>query len=406
MADPAVPSLGLAVGREIDERVARNSLLAERARQALQLGGVVEVPGRLQETERPPRRQRRAPEELGHLAHEAAQVGADQEVPGQRGGLGRVVDAHAVVRATDRERRVTGIVEEQRVASVRDQQRDRDVRARPMAEMRVPELAALPEAIEPPAALAETVEVLLAGEREAGAHAPGAGGAALEYHPSVGGLAQEPGAGGVGERQAQRMGLDLEPQIARRQPDGLAVGDFERRRRPDSRTDERRCRATRVRRGRRARYARCRTSPDRSRRAREIQARVPTLEACRVLIGCRPLDRAEASRTERARAVGDRGAGVEASGACLSGPSRRRQACRELANPLVGLGTGPEDTTSAEQGRRPCALKHARFAGLVLVLDRRLDLRRHLQWGSTSSCAPSWRVPRPWPSPRPRPCPR
>ena len=81
--------------------------------------------------------------------------------------------------------------------------------------------------------------MLLACEREAGAHASGAGRAALEHHPCVGGLAQQPCAGGVGERQAQRTGLDLEPQIARRQADGLTVDDLERWRRPDPRTDER-----------------------------------------------------------------------------------------------------------------------------------------------------------------------
>jgi hypothetical protein len=47
MPHPAVPALRLAVAREIDERVARNPLLAERARQAAKLRCVVEVASRL-----------------------------------------------------------------------------------------------------------------------------------------------------------------------------------------------------------------------------------------------------------------------------------------------------------------------------------------------------------------------
>src|SRR2546426_12437673 len=46
MAHAAVPALGLAVGREIDEAVAGNSLLANRSRKPTQLLGIVEVAGR------------------------------------------------------------------------------------------------------------------------------------------------------------------------------------------------------------------------------------------------------------------------------------------------------------------------------------------------------------------------
>ncbi len=285
LSDPAVPALRLAVAREIDERVARNALLAERARQALQLGGVVEVPGRLQKPERPARRQRRAAEELGHLAHETAQIGGDQEIPRERRRLDRVVDPHTVVGAADREESVTRVVEEQRVASVGDQQRDRDVRARAVAEVRVPELAALTEAIEAPAALAETVEVLLAGEREAGARASGAVRAALEHHPSVGGLAQQPLAGGIGERQAQRTGLDLEPQVARRQANGLTVDDVERRWRPGPRADERGGRRPTRAEGHAHDPRAAERYLDRTPRVRKTKARAPPLEACHVAAG-------------------------------------------------------------------------------------------------------------------------
>ena len=74
--------------------------------------------------------------------------------------------------------------------------------------MRVPELARLPETVEPSAALAEAVEVLLALEREARPHARRAVGAALDGHAGVGGLAQQPRAGGVGEGQAHGLRLD------------------------------------------------------------------------------------------------------------------------------------------------------------------------------------------------------
>jgi hypothetical protein len=50
--------------------------------------------------------------------------------------------------------------------------------------------------------VAEAVEVLLVGEREADAHARPAVSVALDGHPAVGGLAEQPRAGGVGERQA------------------------------------------------------------------------------------------------------------------------------------------------------------------------------------------------------------
>ena len=54
----AVPAEGLSVAREVDQPVARDSLLADRARQRPQLGGVIEVAGGLDEAERPSRRER------------------------------------------------------------------------------------------------------------------------------------------------------------------------------------------------------------------------------------------------------------------------------------------------------------------------------------------------------------
>src|SRR5262245_24172721 len=62
MSDTLVPAERFTVGREIDHPVARDPLLAKGAWKLSDLVGVVEVAGRLQESERPSRRQRRMPE--------------------------------------------------------------------------------------------------------------------------------------------------------------------------------------------------------------------------------------------------------------------------------------------------------------------------------------------------------
>ena len=279
MPHPAVPALGLAIAREIDERVARNPLLADGAGQAAKLCRVVEVARRLEEAERPTWRHRRSPEEIGHLAHEGAQVGTDEEVPGQRAGLGRVVDPHAVVRAPHRQDGLARIVEEQRVAATGDQQRDPDVRARPVAQVRVPELAGLAEAVEAAAALPQTVEVLLARKREPRANARRAVRPVLDGHSAVVGLTQQPRAGRVAEGEAQRFGLDVESEITGRETDDLTVGDLEWRRRPAPRSDVGDLR----RRARAQRDAHDPRATDRHRNrpgcAGEDQCRVSTLEA-------------------------------------------------------------------------------------------------------------------------------
>jgi hypothetical protein len=71
MAHAAVPALGLAVGREIDQAVAGNSLLANRPRKPTQLLGVVEVAGRLQESQRSAGREGRPAEQLGYFEHDS-----------------------------------------------------------------------------------------------------------------------------------------------------------------------------------------------------------------------------------------------------------------------------------------------------------------------------------------------
>src|SRR5215467_3894456 len=101
-----------------------------------------------------------------------------------------------------------------------------------MTEVRIPENPPLPQAIQAAAAVAQTVEVLLVREREARPDARGTVGVALDGHPAVGWLAQEPCPGGVRKRQPQRARLDLEPQIARRQTDQIAGDNLHRGRRP------------------------------------------------------------------------------------------------------------------------------------------------------------------------------
>ena len=227
--DPAVPPVRLAVRREIDEAVAGDALVPDGARQLAQLGRVVEVPRGLEEPERPARGHRGAAEQLRDLAHHRAEILADQEVPGEPPGLRRVDDAHAVVGAPHRQAGVAGVVEEHRVPAVRDEERHAHVRARAVAEVRVPELPAHAEPVELGAALAEPVEVLLAIEDEARVEARPAIRGPLRRHPAVRRLPEEPLARGVQEGQADRRGRDLHAEIARRQPQGLAIVEIHRR---------------------------------------------------------------------------------------------------------------------------------------------------------------------------------
>src|SRR5262249_49179978 len=158
------PAESFAVGRQVDHAVARNPLLAERAGKLPNFLGIAKMPRRLKVPERPPRRQRRMPEQVRHFAHHAAQIAPLQEVPDERSRLCRIDDADAIVRASDGYRRVGGIVPEQSVAPARQEQRHAHVRSRPMTDVCVPELACDAEAVESTAALTEAVEMLLAGK--------------------------------------------------------------------------------------------------------------------------------------------------------------------------------------------------------------------------------------------------
>ena len=238
--DPAVPALGLAVGREVDEPVAGDALVPDGARQLAQLGRVVEVTGRLEEAERPARRHRRAAEELRHLAHHRrAGRGPIRKYQREPPDVGRVDDADPAVGSPHRELGVARVVEEQRVAAVRQEQRDAHVRAGAVSQMRVPELAAHPEPIQREAALAQTVEVLLAAEREARVDAAAAVRGPFRRHPALRGLAEEQRARGVEKGQPERRGGHLDPEIRRRHSYGLAVVHVDGGARPVARPDVR-----------------------------------------------------------------------------------------------------------------------------------------------------------------------
>src|SRR5262245_31446303 len=199
MSDALVPAERFTIGREIDHAVARNPLLAKCAWQLSDLLGVVEVSSRLEESERPPRRQQRMPEQIGHLAHQPAQITAVEEVPDERSRLRGIDHADAVIRPPDGNRRVPRIVEKQSIPTARHEQRHTHVRARTMPDVRVPELTRDAEAIEAAAALTQAVEMLLAGEDEVcpKVSAPGTVAARLGRHARVDRLADQPLAGWI-----------------------------------------------------------------------------------------------------------------------------------------------------------------------------------------------------------------
>ena len=236
--DAAIPAVSLAVGRQVDEPVARDALLPDRARQLPELGRVVEVPARLEEAERPARRHRGPAEELGHVLHDGPEVSADQEIEAETRRVGRVGDADPVVRPPHREPGVARVVEEHRVAAVRQEQRHAHVRARAVTDVRVPELPAGPEPVQLPPALTQAVEVLLAGEGKARVDPRAAVRGALPRHPvALVRLAEEPVSRGVEEREPQRRRRHLEAEIGGPEPHGLALVDLDRRRRPRPRDD-------------------------------------------------------------------------------------------------------------------------------------------------------------------------
>ena len=228
VAHAAVPAERLAVAREIYEGVARDALLANGPRKLAQFGGVVEMAGRLEEAQRPARRQRRAPEQVRDLPHHPTDVVPHDDVPGERTCLRGVRDTYPVVRASDREGRVAGIVEEQRVAARGDEERDAHVRAGPVAQVAVPELAGHAEAVELAAPLSQPVEMLLAGKREADAHTAPAARVHGLGHAAVGRLPEHPLPARVEQGEPERPRRDLDLHMRRHQASGLARHHVER----------------------------------------------------------------------------------------------------------------------------------------------------------------------------------
>ena len=75
VADALVPGLRGAVGREEDQRVARQLLVADGLGQVDDVLGLLEESGRLEETERPARRQGREAGQLGVRLQDVGGVG-------------------------------------------------------------------------------------------------------------------------------------------------------------------------------------------------------------------------------------------------------------------------------------------------------------------------------------------
>src|SRR5262249_52496277 len=227
MTHPAIPSPRLAIARQVDEAVARNAFLSDGAGEAAQLLGALEVTRRLQEAQRPAGRERRAAEQLRHLAHQRSHVGGDEDVVDERARGRRGEKAHATAGPADADLRVRGVVEEESVAALGDEERDAHVRAGPMPQVGIPELTARAEPVEAGAAPAQPVEVLLARKLEGGAHAtalaPG-----FAPHPTVLGLAEEPLPRRVEEAELRGLARQLDAEIGGGQPERLTLRELPR----------------------------------------------------------------------------------------------------------------------------------------------------------------------------------
>ena len=234
VSDAPVPAERVAVGREVDQRVAGNSFLAQRARQLPELRRVVEMAGRLQVAERPSRRQRRAPEQLAELAHDAAQVAAMQEVPVERAGLRGVDDdgrRHPIGRRRcrrrpDCRRRAHSPALDTRIGTPMSE-------PGPWPRWVFQSWRVAPSRSKPTAALAQAVKVLLAGEREAGE-----GGDVRTRRRSARRTCRRRGArGGASHREDRgRPGEEgpsrSRPQVGRAEAERLPTDHIDRRGRP------------------------------------------------------------------------------------------------------------------------------------------------------------------------------
>ena len=107
-----------------------------------------------------------------------------------------------------------------------------------MAEVRVPELPIRPEPVQRATALAEAVEVLLAGEGEARVDPRATARSLLPRHPAVGWLAQEPVPGRIEKGEPDRRRRHLDAEIGGAEPRRLAVVNRDRRGGPVARDDE------------------------------------------------------------------------------------------------------------------------------------------------------------------------
>src|SRR5215813_4833123 len=227
MTHAAIPPSRLAIARQVDEAVARDAFLSDGAGEAAQLRGALEVTRRLQEAERPTGRQWRAAEQLRHVAHHGPHVAGDEDVVDERARGRRVEDAHAAVGPAHADLRVRGVVEEESIAALGDEERDAHVRAWPMPQVGIPELAARAEPVEAGTALAQPVKVLLARELEGGVHATKLA-RELAPHTAVLGLAEQPLPRRVEEAEPSGLAGQLDAEIRGSQPERLALRELPR----------------------------------------------------------------------------------------------------------------------------------------------------------------------------------
>ncbi len=214
VADHAVPAERFAVGREKDQRVARDAPLAQLARKRPHLLGALEVARRLQVPEVPARRHRRPAQQLRHRIHHVTRARGREKVEGGASAFGVIDKLKSAVGPPHRHAGVGAVVEEQRPAAARDHERDADVRAGPAAHVRVPELADPAEPVELLPAVAEAVEVLAHRQPEAQLQSA-VSRAGVRVRRDDRGIGQPGLAGGAGEAQAEGLRADRDGEVRR-----------------------------------------------------------------------------------------------------------------------------------------------------------------------------------------------
>ena len=105
-------------------------------------------------------------EKIGRERNGLAQICPPEEIEVEGLCFGLIVEAHAVARLAGIDRGGRRIVEEESISNVRKKQRNGDVAARSMVDVAVPKTARRSKSIQGLAAVAETIEMLLADDLE------------------------------------------------------------------------------------------------------------------------------------------------------------------------------------------------------------------------------------------------